>query len=98
MALPVPGVREMRLGSGCESNICTWRSRPFFGIATLVARAFPGGTPTFLLVGDGEVESLFDTCPSLGGDVVSVRSASVVQKLGVCLRVTVRPTIFRAHN
>ena len=45
------------LGSGCESNICTWRSRPFFGIVTPPARDFPGGTPTRRQVGRGDTES-----------------------------------------
>lgn len=45
------------LGSGCESKICTCRSRPFFGIETPLVRDLPGGTPTRRQVGEGDKES-----------------------------------------
>jgi hypothetical protein len=49
-------VELVGLGKGCESNMCTCRSRTFFGIVTPV-RDFPGGTPTRRQVGGGDEES-----------------------------------------
>ena len=56
------------LESGCESKICTWRSRPACrGIATPVRMSCLGGTPTLRDVGEGEVDSSAWMCASTSG-------------------------------
>lgn len=50
--------RLVGLGRGCESKMCTCRSRPFFGIVTPPApRGLLGGTPTRRHLGDGDEDN-----------------------------------------